>query len=309
MHSIRNILVGVDLDAKTKQPALGSGNALAQAKWLAQSTGARLTILHSSWNDTYFEPVSKQHLVVHEGATQGELDALEALVASARGDGIDCQLSVVDERPLLAITHAVLRGEADLVIVGKRNDETGEGRRVGSVALNLMRQCPAPVWVVKPEHDLVHKLVLSATDLTAVGSQAVAFGAFVAARHECELHVVHAYQVSMELQMEASRLPAGEYEKRIEAIKQNAVNSIEGALRGSELAKEPEIHIGRNTPAGAIKEAVEHLHPDLLVMGTISRSGIAGLLVGNTAERLLERVDCSLLTVKPADFVSPITLD
>jgi universal stress protein E len=42
------------------------------------------------------------------------------------------------------------------------------------------------------------------------------------------------------------------------------------------------------------------------VMGTISRGGIPGVLVGNTAERLLPRLDCSLLTVKPEDFVCPV---
>jgi nucleotide-binding universal stress UspA family protein len=41
-------------------------------------------------------------------------------------------------------------------------------------------------------------------------------------------------------------------------------------------------------------------------MGSVSRSGIAGLLLGNTAERLLDRVQCSLLTIKPRDFVSPV---
>ena len=44
-------------------------------------------------------------------------------------------------------------------------------------------------------------------------------------------------------------------------------------------------------------------------MGTISRTGIPGILVGNTAEKLLERVDCSLLTVKPEGFVSPVPLE
>ena len=41
-------------------------------------------------------------------------------------------------------------------------------------------------------------------------------------------------------------------------------------------------------------------------MGTMSRGGVAGLLVGNTAERLLDKVECSLLTIKPEDFVSPV---
>jgi len=42
-------------------------------------------------------------------------------------------------------------------------------------------------------------------------------------------------------------------------------------------------------------------------MGTVGRSGIKGVLLGNTAERILDRCDCSILTVKPDDFVSPIS--
>jgi len=48
---------------------------------------------------------------------------------------------------------------------------------------------------------------------------------------------------------------------------------------------------------------------ELIVMGTVSRAGIAGLLIGNTAEKVLQRVNCSLMTVKPEGFVSPVMLD
>jgi nucleotide-binding universal stress UspA family protein len=45
---------------------------------------------------------------------------------------------------------------------------------------------------------------------------------------------------------------------------------------------------------------------DLVVMGTVARTGIAGLLIGNTAERLLQRLITSVLAVKPDGFVSPV---
>ena len=48
---------------------------------------------------------------------------------------------------------------------------------------------------------------------------------------------------------------------------------------------------------------------ELIVMGTVSRTGVAGLLIGNTAERILHQVDCSVLTVKPDGFVTPVRLD
>jgi nucleotide-binding universal stress UspA family protein len=67
--------------------------------------------------------------------------------------------------------------------------------------------------------------------------------------------------------------------------------------------------VGCDSPSHGIRRAVDALRPDLLVMGSLSRGGVAGLLMGNTAEKVLGRVDCSLLTIKPDDFVCPITLD
>jgi nucleotide-binding universal stress UspA family protein len=44
-------------------------------------------------------------------------------------------------------------------------------------------------------------------------------------------------------------------------------------------------------------------------MGTVARGGIAGLLIGNTAERMLRKLPCSVLAVKPEGFVCPVSLD
>jgi universal stress protein E len=44
-------------------------------------------------------------------------------------------------------------------------------------------------------------------------------------------------------------------------------------------------------------------------MGIVSRAGIAGLLIGNTAEIVLQKVDCSMLTVKLEGFVTPVKPD
>jgi universal stress protein E len=55
-----------------------------------------------------------------------------------------------------------------------------------------------------------------------------------------------------------------------------------------------------------IPELAQAKAVDLIVMGTVSRTGVAGLLIGNTAEKVLRRVDCSVLTVKPEGFISPV---
>jgi universal stress protein E len=56
----------------------------------------------------------------------------------------------------------------------------------------------------------------------------------------------------------------------------------------------------------AIPELVRKLGCDIVVMGAISRSGMKRVVIGNTAERLLDDLPCDLLIVKPPSFVSSV---
>lgn len=61
--------------------------------------------------------------------------------------------------------------------------------------------------------------------------------------------------------------------------------------------------------SSVIPALAEKKQVSLIVMGTVSRTGVAGLLIGNTAEKLLQKVNCSVLAVKPDDFITPVELD
>ena len=67
------------------------------------------------------------------------------------------------------------------------------------------------------------------------------------------------------------------------------------------------VHLPKGDAVHAIPELVKELGVDLLVMGTVCRTGIPGFIMGNTAEQVLGAVECSTLTVKPEGFVSPVT--
>lgn len=297
MERIQTILVGLALRPRRAALGVGSRGALNQALWLARNLPAKLTLVLSTferrpWND-------------EDEALLAEIEA------EVREAGVEAEVKRVEERAWVVLARAAMAGLGELVIVGKRDELAEEGRKLGSQAIKLLRKCPVPVWVVKPEHDLVHKLVLAATDLTPVGDDVIDAAAFVAEQHrvehpDCELHVVHAFQIPMELQLEGSRLSEEEYAARLDAIKSSAKAVIDERLGETSFDGDSIVHVGKRAPHLAIREAVEHLHPDLLVMGTVSRGGLAGMLVGNTAERLLDRVDCSLLAVKPDGFVCPL---
>ena len=309
MDQFQHILVGVELNEEGNAPTTGSRKALAQAIWAAKSGGGDLTVLHSSFYDEREESLGGGGELVHEGTSHPGRAALQAMVDEAKAAGVDAHLVISTERPWIDITKRALRGEADLVVVGKRNESEDDSRRLGSVSIKLLRKCPCAVWAVKPGHDLVQRLVLAAADLSEVGVRVAQHAAWVAKRHECDLHLVHALTIPMSLQMESGRISDEEFTERVEELRKNAVDKLRDAVR--ETWPEDEgltIHVGKGSPIGVIQEAVAHLDPDLLVMGTATQ-GIAGLLLGTTAERLLPRVECSIIALKPEGFVSPVTLD
>jgi nucleotide-binding universal stress UspA family protein len=51
---------------------------------------------------------------------------------------------------------------------------------------------------------------------------------------------------------------------------------------------------------------VEDREIDILVMGTVARTGLPGFVLGNTAENIVQKLSCSLLALKPQGFVSPV---
>lgn len=99
-----------------------------------------------------------------------------------------------------------------------------------------------------------------------------------------------------------------EYRRRARAEAEKQLYALLEKTDCKSLGKRVQIHLaeGVGTPDVAIQHFIQVNDIHLLVMGTIGRHGLPGILIGNTAERLLPEVHCSLLAVKPSDFVSPV---
>jgi universal stress protein E len=303
IREVRRIVVGVDL-SETGDLSAGSQLAVEQARWVASLGGARVTLLHSTRCEEYWSVSEGAFADRPMPADDGFRRPLETALQSLREAGFEAELVFSDERAWLAIVARVLQFRADLVIVGKRADSAHDGRLLGGVSQKLLRKCPCAVWVVKPDDSAGLDKILAATDLSPVGERVVALAASISSECGAELHVVHALSLPLSVQMESSEAE----EQFLAECRAAAVAKIESRLP-EPVREAAELHVGLTSPSNAILACVDRLKPDLVVMGTISRAGIAGLSVGNTAERLLGHLDCSMLTVKPADFVCPVRLD
>lgn len=298
MKRFQSIAVGLDLDADGKSLSPGATNAALQARDLARRSGASVRFLHSTFLESeqaepgYLDPET-------HSLTPAAWQVLEAASLPFAEEGVATSLHFTREPAWLELIRWVLEGTADLIAVGKRR-HPGRGRKIGTNAAKLMRKSPAPVWLVHPKHPIGEGPVLAATDLSEVGTLATRLGSDIANLYDTALYIVHAYRIPMSLQM--SRDPD----------RQSALHELESGIRHEILAQLPsgqtgaKLSIQADSPSAMIERAVSELNPAVLVMGSVSRTGLAGLLVGNTAERVMPEVDCSILTLKPEGFETPI---
>lgn len=309
MQQFNKILVGVDLSQGDRYvvdelpPA--TAEAVERAMWLANLNSALITFVYS-----LELTANAQRLIEEEGGDNASVlpqaqEMLNRLVLEARARGIASDCEVRFGRSWLEIIQKVLREKYDLVVVGAQHPGMLQSFFMGNTELKLLRKCPCPVWVVRPQQGRSISTILVAHCLREVGDVAMEFGCTMARHYGAQLHVLHALDmVAMENLFPNSNLAETAANARFQAQRH-----IEEQLENHRLSSAAEVYVAESAPALALPEHIEKHDIKLLVMGTIARTGIPGIITGNTAEVLLPQLRCSVFAVKPPDFVSPVTVE
>ncbi len=303
MFGVKRLLVGVDMVTSAENPdeyelPEPTREAVETAMRVGEFSQASLTFLTVT-----DEPPAGEQLPV---AVQSQLDAL---VAAATQRGVSAEARVTTGRAWMEIIREVIRNGHQMVIVGSRDDSATSRMWLGSTGTKLLRKCPCPVWVARPDVESETKTVIVADDLTDVGQHALQLGVSAARLLDARLLVLHVVQYPLEHQLRRSGTPPEEIKDYKETTVKEAEQQLNDRLamtdcRTISAGVRMEVVSGRADIA--IQDAIEENAADLLVMGTVARGGIPGLLVGNTAERLLPSVTCSVMAVKPEGFVCPV---
>lgn len=306
MRRFERILVGVDLSRRDrlvgKELNSHSSRAYESAISLARLSGAQLHFLYS-----LEVSVDAQHRIERDRGMSPTLldiaeDRMKILVDDALREGLKATGSVVFGRSWLSIIREVLREGHDLVMVGTRQLGAVKSLLLGSIGIQLIRKCPCPVWISKATTASRPVSILLANDRTRVGHMALEFAAGLAELHGSDLHVLHSlegYSVSPGQPSEFSVEDVAATEKK-----------IGNRLRESGLTQRAHIRLASASSfCSAVSDHVRHYGHDLLVLGTQAGDGISRMIKRERAERLLSRVPCSLLAVKPASLFSTVAFD
>jgi universal stress protein E len=332
MHIFTNILVGVDL-ARCKPLDISglSPIALEPIHWaiqLAKVNSAQLLFFSASniGEEVLLPLAEEDRAQVRETIFQGGNKVLQDLVQQAKKQGVESQSKLVPGKVWLEIIHQVLRGKHDLVVVRTR-DLTGLRRMLfGNTTMKLLRRCPCPVLVTKtltfasgvlgaslrrgPGAHVSPLNILVATDLKPPSEVALRMGIALAQQMNARIHILHVveYKLDEVCNIGLPDAKQDEYRRKVRVHAQEALHAHLEKTDYKALGARIEVHLGGDVglPDVAIQHFIQVHHIHLLVMGTIGRGGIRGIMIGNTAERLLPEVHCSVLAIKPPDFVCPV---
>lgn len=292
-----------------------SENAINRAAALAIENRASLTLMD------VIKPIPRALGLMTDVA---DPDAMEKMMAEDRkrqlleiaseysDTAISINVVVRIGSPATEIIREVLRNGHDLVI--KTADGlSGAGRLQSSLAKSLLRMCPCSLLLLRPCFHGEFDQVLAAIDVDAtdkahqsLNESILELSLAISRTDNAKLHLVAAWDYPMEAPL---RRRAGDAEVDAALARHDReVRQVLEELKQSQDVgdEDAEVHVQRGSAAAVIQHMVDEVEADLLVMGTVCRTGITGFLIGNTAESVLSNVHCSVLALKPEGFVCPI---
>ncbi|MEW8627085.1 MAG: universal stress protein [Candidatus Thiodiazotropha sp.] len=324
MKRFKNILCVVELE-EVSEPIL------ERAASLAKNNQARLTVI------TVVERVTAGIRMPDGGPISADLQAaivndhMQKLEKLAEPYGDRVEVKVLVGTPFLEIIREVLRNQRDLVIKIPEHQDWLD-RLFGSDDMHLLRKCPCPIWLIKPHAAKTHRCVLAAVDAGeiypsdeqkprhALNRQILEMASSLALSDFADLHVVHVWDAIGESAMQNSafmRRPEKEVAAYVEEVRQHHADSLQSLIREttSNLGQDaidylkPKTHLVKGWAREEVPILAQQIDADLVVMGTVARTGVSGFFMGNTAETILNQIDCSVLAIKPPGFKTPVMLE
>lgn len=292
--------------------------AMARIERLAKRHGASVTVamvreeLSDDARELRPDPALEHALAELDARAAQELGNWSA---AAQAVGIRATTRMLTGTAFVEIIRAVLAGGHDLVVKTAEPPAGFFKSMFGSNDRHLLRKCPCPLWLADPGAGAEIRRILAAVDPSpgnpaqmALNREVLALARAIAVLYGASLDIVHAWQVFGDRVLGLGGRTDPEVVHLIGETLRRHQHWLDELLRQAGIGKyDATTHLVRGFAGDVVPDEARRLDSDLIVMGTVGRVGIPGLLIGNTAERILGDMSCSVLAVKPQGFVSPVS--
>ncbi|MBU0913901.1 MAG: universal stress protein UspE [Gammaproteobacteria bacterium] len=295
-------------------PSVAEQKALNRAVELAKLQDCQLTAFLSIYDFSY-EMTTMLSGEERESMRQAVINDRELwiseLVADYKEQGLKIDIQVVwHNRPFEAIVQAVLEKEYSLVIKGTHDHDVLKSMIFTPTDWHILRKCPCPVLLVKdhewPEHGNIVAAVNAGSEQThhsSLNQRIIQQSKQLAALLNGKVQLVNAFPgTPVNIAIEIPEFNPQEYNQTMKTHHLEAVQKL--ALEFELPAAQT--HVLEGMPEDVIPKMAQQLDAEMVVIGTIGRTGLSAAIIGNTAEHVIDRLDCDVLAVKPAGFVCPL---
>lgn len=180
---------------------------------------------------------------------------------------------------------------------------------------NLIRDCPAPLWLVKPHEIAAAPKLIAAVDPVherdkpaELDHMILAHARELATALSGEAHVLHAFDPSPAYAASADSMAfpiATPIREMLDSLKQSHETAVNELVSGYDMDAS-RVHIIEGDTRSALNRLTEEIEADIIVMGAVSRGALQRLVLGSTAEQVLDHVTCDVVVLKPSSFESPV---
>jgi universal stress protein E len=295
-------------------PTADAQPALAKAARLAAASGASLELFVCDFEPALADPrffKSDRLRVLREEFIARRKDVLDRHAAELRRQGLTVTTEARWDTPVhRGIVARVEESAPDLVV--KDTHYHGVIRRtlLTNTDWNLIRDCPAPLLLAKVTEWRRSPRILAAIDPGHEGDEPAAldhdlleYGASLGARLDGELHVVHAFFpaeliAATSAMIAAPAIDGGTIAEFLDQERGRVRQALYALARQHGIALE-RIHFKQGSAVDVLCDAAASLPADVVVLGAVARGRLQERLVGSTAERVLDRIACDVLVIKP----------
>lgn len=300
MSLYRHIIASTDF---TQQ----GDSAITQALNLAVQNNARLSILHiiDERIMQYQEILPLSPSEMEEMLLQETRRKLVNLVDTAQLEDIAYEAHVIFGKPDEQILRYAQEQQGELIVVGQGSKNFIQHVLLGSTAERLLRHSPIPILIIPRRGLSDWKSILVPVDFSDTSKMALEHAIALAQAYQAQLHVLHVSEETPFASL-AGLLPLNETEGLRNSYERKVADDYDKFLASIDFQNvDYQKHFRRGTAPLEIQLWAEQHTCDLVVMGSVGRTGMRGILIGNTAERVARSIPCALLTVKqPATTAS-----
>lgn len=258
---------------------------------------------------------------MHEFQLQFEKMAQDNIKAGLAAHNLNISYNFVVEtqKPYyISIIKRVIREDYDLIIKPEDKRESKE-RGFKSLDMSLLRKAPCPVWIYRDMESEKQPNILTAIDpldeepvARDLAIKLLRLGSALSEELGAKHYIISCWEVEHENFMRTSGFAKMEDETISQIImdtQETHKKAFQYVMQKADI-EEPDRQVLAKGPADKmISDYIAQKDIDLVVMGTVGRTGIPGYFIGNTAENILQNVGCSLFAVKPPGFQSPVKTD